>query len=89
MRILSFILALTACTAFAEESVITGASEATPMNTGINYDAYPGRAVPSPATKLDRQLDQVSRELEAALEQRIAERAAAVIAGDKLLVNAD
>ena len=89
MRILGFIMALIAGVTVAEESAVSAAAVAAPALTATEYDANPGQAVPSPAAKLDVQLDKVSRELEAALEQRMAERAAAIIPSDRLLVSAD
>ncbi len=87
MKTLGFILALTGVTASAEDSAngvaATGAAPAV-----VTWQTEMGSAL-TPAAILERQLDEVTRELDAALEQRLAERAAARIAGDNLLVSTD
>ncbi len=90
MKTLGFILALTAVTASAEDSASgVAATAATPA--AVTWQTEMGSALtPSaPAAILERQLDEVTRELDAALAERLAERAAARIAGDQLIVSAD
>ncbi len=90
MKTLGFILALTAVAASAEDSA-SGVAATGAAPAAVAWQTEMGSALtPSaPAAILERQLDEVTRELDAALEQRLAERAAARIAGDKLLVSTD
>lgn len=90
MKTLGFIMALTASTVTAGE----GAGRATVPGHGTDtLRGQPAEAgylrASSPAAKLDDRLDQVVSELNAALEQRLAARAAAQIAEDTLLVSTD
>ncbi len=87
MKTLGFILALTAVAASAEDSA-SGVAATGAAPAAVAWQTEMGSAL-TPAAILERQLDEVTRELDAALEQRLAERAAARIAGDKLLVSTD
>ncbi len=90
MKYIGFILALTAVAANAEDGV--SASLAQPGDTvtsAMRVDEKRYLQPSTPAIMLEEQLDQVSRELDAELEQRLAERAAARISDDNLLVSTD
>ena len=90
MKALSFILVFTAGVATAGEGVGGATVSGHDADAFRGQPAEPGYLQPSsPATKLEDRLDEVVKELDAALEQRLAERAAARITRDSLLVSAD
>ena len=90
MKALGFILALISGAAVGQEAIsnntVSGADSGS-VHWQAGETAYLQPS--SPAALLEERLDEVARELDAALEQRLAERAAAIIAGDRLLVSTD
>ena len=90
MKALGFILVFTASAATAGEGVGGAAVSGHEADAFRGQPAEPGYLQPSsPAAELEDRLDEVIRELDAALEQRLADRAAARITMDSLLVSAD
>ena len=90
MKVLGFILVFTAGAATAGEGVGDATASDHESDALRGQPAATGYLQPSsPAATLEDRLDEIVRELDAALEQRLADSAAAWITEDSLLVSTD
>jgi len=87
MRLLSFIMALSAGAVSAQPAVIAGtvAAENDPVVASVDTGKEQGAQATDAV--LARQLDDLSREIDARLAQRLAEKAAIRLADEKLFVS--
>lgn len=88
MKFVGFILALTVTAASANEAVIATAGTGPDAGARHWQAGEPAYLMPStPAAKLEARLDEVTRKLDADLQQRLSERVAARYATDGLVVS--